>query len=179
MIENPFRMIRKRLKLSGRALGLASSTVSRIENGQYEELSDGMVQALFQAVSKAGADTHVLAAELEDRYGTPYLSEAYLRWRKAKRASVGDVISWPSLGSVRSRVLLGESPMGAFARLASGSVGRFCTQLCIQVPTLTRYIEGQFGYLSPPQAVEEALTDAGYDELEALFELQREWIDGK
>lgn len=53
MIENPYRMIRQRLKIGGRALGMSSSTVSRIESGQYEELSDGMVGALF-AVANAG-----------------------------------------------------------------------------------------------------------------------------
>lgn len=179
MIENPFRMIRRRLKLSGRALGLASSTVSRIESGQYEELSDGMVGALFLAVANAGADTDVLAAELEDRFGTPYLAEAYLRWRRMKRKSEGDTAPWPELSEVQARALLGESPMGAFARLTSGTVEKFCSQFCMQAPTLTRYIGGQFGYLVPPQAVREALTDAGYDELETLFEMQRKWIDGK
>lgn len=184
MTENPYRMIRRRLKLSGRALGLSSSTVSRIESGQYEELSAGMVEALFSAVSAAGADTDVLAAELESIFGTPYLAEAYLRWRKAQRKSAGDVAEWPSIARVRKRMADGEAPVGAFARLTSGSVDRFCAQFCIQAPTLTRYIEGrssnkELPYLEPPAAVREALTDAGYDELDKLFSLQRKWIDGR
>ena len=86
MIENPYRMIRRRLRVGGRGLGLASSTISPIESGQYEELSDGMVGALYLAVADAGVDTEVLAAELEDTFGTPYLAEAYLRWRREMRA---------------------------------------------------------------------------------------------
>lgn len=177
MIENPYRMIRRRLKIGGRALGMSASTVSRIESGQYEELSDGMVETLFRAVSKAGADTDVLAAELEDRFGTPYLAEAYLRWRSMKRRSEGDLADWPELSEVQARQRSGESPMGAFARLTAVSVDRFCSRFCVQVPTLTRYIEGRFDYLEPPQSVRVALTEAGYDELEELFEMQRKWID--
>lgn len=179
MIENPYRMIRRRLRLGGRGLGLSSSTVSRIESGQYEELSDGMVGKLFLAVSSAGADTAVLAAELEETFGTPYLAEAYLRWRRMKRKTEGDTVQWPSLSTVAERKRFGESPMGAFARLTSGSVDKFCSAFCLQAPTLTRYIEGHFDYLVPPATVREALTDAGYDELDELFELQRKWIDGE
>lgn len=179
MIENPYRMIRQRLKIGGRALGMSSSTVSRIESGQYEELSDGMVGALFLAVANAGADTDVLAAELEEKFGTPYLAEAYLRWRHMKRRTEGDAVTWPRLSVIRQRAVMGEAPMGAFARLTSGSVERFCSQFCLQAPTLARYIEGSFDYLAPPAAVREALTDAGYDKLDELFDLQRKWIDGK
>ena len=177
MIENPYRMIRRRLKLSGRALGMSASTVSRIESGQYEELSDGMVGALYLAVADAGADIDVLAAELEETFGTAYLDEAYLRWRRMKRKSEGDRTQWPRLEGVWGRTLLGESPMGAFTRLVSGTVERFCSRFCLQAPTLARYIEGKFDYLEPPAIVREALTDAGYDELEELFEMQRKWID--
>ena len=183
MIENPYRMIRRRAQLGGRALGLSSSTVSRIESGQYEELSDGMVGALFLAISDAGVDTAVLAAELESRFGTPYLSEAYLRWRKMKRKTEGDKAQWPHMAAIAQRAKMGESPMGAFARLTSGSVHKFCTTFCIQAPTLTRYIEGrssgkELPYLMPPAAVVEALTAAGYDSRDELFDMQRKWIDG-
>lgn len=184
MISNPYLMIRRRLRLGGRSLGLTSSTVSRIENGQYEELSDGMVEALFIAVAESGVDTDVLAAELERDFGTPYLAEAYLRWRRMKRKIEGDTVAWPKLSVVRARVRDGEAPMGAFARLTSGSVEKFCSQFCIQAPTLGRYIKGRSGaktlpYLEPPVSLREALTDAGYDKPESLFELQRKWIDGE
>lgn len=179
MIENPYRMIRRRLRLGGRGLGLSSSTVSRIESGQYEELSDGMVGKLFLAVASAGADTDVLAAELEETFGTPYLAEAYKRWRRMKRKSEGDTVKWPTLTQVLRKQELGESPMGAFTRLVSGSVDKFCATFCLQAPTLVRYIEGRFDYVVPPMTVREALTDAGYDGLDELFNLQREWLDAE
>ena len=179
MIENPYRMIRRRLKIGVRALGFSPSTVFRIEHGQYEELSDEMVGALFVAVQAAGADTDVLAAELEDRFGTPYLSEAYLRWRKAKRKSEGDTVKWPQLAEVQARQAVYESPMGAFARLVSGSTGRFSAQFCIPEATLMRFVNGDYGYIAAPGAVREALSDARYDELDELFEMQGKWIDGK
>lgn len=179
MIENPYRMIRRKLRLGGRGLGMSSSTVSRIESGQYEELSDGMVGALFLAVADAGVDTSVLAAELKQAFGTPYLAEAYLRWRHMKRKVEGDAADWPHLAAVQARGVVGESPMGAFARLTSGSVEKFCSTFCIQAPTLVRYIEGKFDYLSPPASLVEALEDAGYDEAETLFDMHREWIDGR
>lgn len=179
MIENPYRMIRKRLNLGGRGLGLSSSTVSRIESGQYEVLSDGMVGALYLAVASADVDTSVLAAELEEKFGTPYLSEAYLKWRRMKRKVEGDTAQWPHRAALQSRMLLGEAPMGAFARLVSGSVDKFCSTFCIQAPTLARYIEGDFDYLVPPTSVREALAEAGYDELDELFDLQRKWIDDR
>ena len=182
MIENPYRMIRRRLRVGGRGLGLASSTISRIESGQYEELSDGMVGALYLAVAEAGVDTEVLAAELEDTFGTPYLAEAYLRWRRMKRKSEGDTTHWPRLSEIETLAKYGQAPMGAFARSVSGSVEKFCAQFCIQAPTLTRYIEGRSGekelpYFEPPASVREALTDAGYDHLDELFEMQRMWRD--
>lgn len=179
MLENPYRKIRRRLRLTMRDLDLASSTVSRIESGQYEQLSDGMVGALFLAVADAGADTDVLAAELEREYGTPYLALAYQRWRELKRKYIGDHAQWPTLASVRNRSKYGESPMGAFTRMVSGSVDRFCSEFCVQAPTLTRYIEGKHSYIDPPASVREALEQAGYDEAEKLFEMQRKWLDDK
>src|SRR5690606_36377073 len=128
------------------------------------------------AASDAGADLEVLAAELEENFGTPYIAEAYLRWRRMKRKSEGDKTEWPSIESIEHQMFLGQAPMAAFARAVSGSVDRFCTRFCIQAPTLTRYIEGRSGdkelpYFMPPASVVEALTDSGYDECDDLFEL--------
>lgn len=179
MIENPYRMIRRRLKIGVRALGFSTSTVFRIEHGQYEELSDEMVGKLFIAVTDAGADTDVLAAELEDRFGTPYLAEAYLRWRRMKRASEGDTTRWPSLADVQAHQTRFESPLNAFARLVSGSASRLCAQFCIPEATFLRYSNGNYAYLEPPSAVKEALAEARYDEFDELFEMQGKWIDGE
>lgn len=184
MIENPYQMVRKRLKISGRSLarienGISSSTVSRIENGLYEELSAGMIQPLLDEAKRNGVDFEVIAAELETRYGTPYLHEAYSRWRHAKRGEIGDGAEWPELSEVQARMRNGESPMGAFASIFAGTVDRFCNALCIPPSTLARYVEGRFDYLQPPAAVREALTDARYPEIDALFEMQRKWIDGE
>lgn len=175
---NPYRKIRRQFRISTRGLSISSATVSRIEAGHYEELSDEMVGTLFLAITSAGADIDLIAADLEDTYGTPYLSYAYMKWRKLKRRTEGDTVQWPHLAAVRTRKLMGESPMGAFARLTSGSVPKFCSQFCVQAPTLARYIEGHFDYIEPPASVREALEDAGYSELEELFTLQRKWIDG-
>ena len=42
-----------------------------------------------------------------------------------------------------------------------------------------RFVNGDYGYIAAPGAVREALSDARYDELDELFEMQGKWIDGK
>lgn len=184
MIENPYRFIRRRLKLSRGALGFATSTLSRIENGQYETLSDEMVARLLAEAERLGADLEVLAGELEERFGTPYLGEAYLRWRKMRRKVSGDLVKWPKLGGIRRGVLVGQSPVEALAKQTAVTVDRFCTLFCLQEPTMRRYMRGSSGrkqlvYAEPAAAVREALEDAGYPDLEELVEMQRRWLDGE
>ena len=163
-----------------------ASCAARIEK-KLNKL-DGVTATVNYATEKAqvrapdGVDTEVLAAELEDTFGTPYLAEAYLRWRRMKRKSEGDTTHWPRLSEIEMLAKYGQAPVGAFARAVSGSVEKFCAQFCIQAPTLTRYIEGRSGekelpYFEPPASVREALTDAGYDHLDELFEMQRMWRD--
>ena len=174
MRKNPFYTIRRRLRLTQRAItGLSISSVQRIEMGHYEALSEGMLNALVAEVEDAGVDFAEIAEELEAEYGTPYLAEAYQKWRVEHRQLSGARLTWPVLDDLP----WGQSPIGAFARLTSGSVAAFCKDFCIQVPTLTRYAEGRYDYLEPPQALRQALTDARYPEIEELFRLQRKWID--
>lgn len=174
-VENPVRMIRKKLRLPTRAVpGIGQATVLRLEAGHYEELSDGMADALVEAVTANGVDFDVIAADLQHTFGTPYLSVAYVKWRRMHRAETGDRVTWPSLSRLGAGA---ESPMGSFARQVSGSVHQFCMDFCVQGPTLARYIRGEYNYLRPPQTIRQALEDARYPQIEELFSKQREWLD--
>lgn len=177
--QNPFQLVRRKLMLSTRGVeGLAVSTVARIEAGHYEQLSDGMVDAIAKAVKAKGVDFGVIATELEKRFGTDNLGLAYERWRRQHRAETGDSVLWPSPEKIeRVSAGRGEAPMLTFCRLIAGNVPKFCSALCLQKPTVDRYIKGEFNYLNPPDSIKQALSDAGYTDSEQLFELQRKWID--
>lgn len=174
MQMNPFQMIRRRLRRSRSGIyGLSVATVQRIELGFYEALSDGMVDALVSEVEDAGIDFADIAADLESVYGTPYLSQAYQAWRKMRRQETGRTAQWPNLEELSSA----ETPIGAFARAVSGSMFGFCRDFCVQGPTVARYAEGAFEYVTAPASLRQALEDAGYPEIDRLFNMQREWID--
>jgi hypothetical protein len=171
-------MIRKRMQIKPGAILLADSVISRIEHGHYEELSDGMSMALLDAVNVVEGDFTIIADDLNRMYGTPYLDEAYKKWRQWKRSTTGDHIEWPRLHEVVLESLeLGVSPMAVFVKKTSKSLNSFCSELCLQVPTMERFIEGRFNYLLPPATLVEALKQARYAEADTLFELQQEWID--
>ena len=172
---NPFRLIRRKLRLAQSGIpGISDTTVQRIEIGQYEELSDGMIDALVQAVEAKGTDFSEIAEELQSTYGTPYLTEAYQKWRISRRKSFGDRAEWPDLDQLDQSV----SPMHAFIAELSGTLYRFCTDLCVQGPTVERYARGEYAYDNPPESLQEAFEQAGYTERNKLFSLQRKWIDG-
>lgn len=172
---NPFKLVRTRLRLPQHGItGLSDSTVERIEAGHYESLSDGMIDALSRAVTDRGIDFEEISNDLNDRYGTPYIAEAYQRWRVQQRREFGDKVTWPDLDEIRRRE---GSPMRNFALEVSGSVNGFCRDLCIQAPTLERYMRGKYAYAEPPLALQEALQEAGYPERRRLFDLQGKWID--
>ena len=174
MTVNPFQLIRRRLRKPRAGITeLSLSTVQRIELGFYEALSDGMVDALLHEVEAAGVPLEDVAAQLEETYGTPYLSVAYEQWRRDRRAETGRAARWPHLDDLSPN----ESPMGGFARAVSGTMHGFCKDFCVQGPTVARYAEGAFNYISAPTALRQALSDAGYPEIEKLFNMQREWIE--
>ena len=171
---NPYKLIRKRLRLTQDKIpGLSKVTVYRIETGQYEQLSDNMVNGLVTAVEERDIDFAEIANDLNDRYGTPYLTQAYEKWREIQRRSFGDSVTWPDLKKLRTDV----SPMEAFVEEVSGTLHTFCTSLCLQGPTVVRYMSGAYQYFDPPEALEKALEQAGYAERNKLFTLQRRWID--
>lgn len=172
---NPFAFIRRRLKLTQAEVpGLSATTVQRIENGQYEELSDGMIGSLVEAVEYRGVDFADISSELSDTYGTPYLTEAYATWRGENRKRFGSRTMWPPLERLTEE---GKSPMSVFIRETAGTEYKFCTGLSIQEPTVGRYVRGEHEYFEAPWALDEALAQAGYADRKKLFALQREWIE--
>ena len=175
MRDNPFRRLRQAMNLSQRGVpGLSRPVVEAIELGSYESLSDKMLSALYDYYAERGQDERYTEI-LSDEYGTPYLEHAYTGWRKAKRALVGADTNWPRLAQVEGHREI--APMQLFAELSRGSVRRFCRDLCLQWPTVDRYIKGKYDYLTPPASLDQALTDSGYDYGLALFDAHRNWLE--
>lgn len=181
MIENPFRAIRRKLRLPMRGIrGLSLGTVQRIERGHYEQISDGMADALFTEVEAAGANVDLMVAELERVFGTPYLVEAYRRWRTLHRKESGSAAEWPTIAQIEAGAQEQRiSPVLAFTRLVSASLGSFCDDYCLQAVTVRSYAAGRFTYLVPPKSFVTAMQEAGYPYLEQLVELHREWVDNR
>lgn len=163
------------MNLSQRAVpGLSRPVVEAIELGSYESLSDKMLAALYDYYAERG-QLERYTAILSDEYGTSYLEHAYAGWRKAKRALVGADTQWPRLAQVEGHREV--SPLQLFAELSRGSVRRFCRDLCLQWPTVDRYLKGKYDYLTPPDSLVQALADGGYDYGVALFAAHRDWLD--
>jgi len=169
MSKNPFALLRERAgytqKRFGADFGFAKQTIVGIESGMYPELSERMITAIEDASDKAGMP---MLDTLLEEYDTPYLANAYDKWKHLERRQV-------ILPAVELRWTDEFSPMHFFVKDTIGSVQGFSKKLKVPPAMVLRYIRGDQRHM--PMSLWVALEDIGYTELTELQQLQAEWTD--
>jgi len=168
---NPYAFLRKQAGYTQAAFcdefGFAKQTLISIEQGVYAELSDRMLEAIYNACAIKGLDRGSLLAV---EYGTDSLREAYFDYRLSERRDVPDAIKNYMPMSWTAEM----SPMAAFVAQTTGSMQGFAKKLKVQTATILRYASGEQPMM--PMPLREALVDCNYRHLGLLEKNQQEWI---
>lgn len=166
-MRNPYKFLREKAGYTQKRFcddfDFAKQTLISIEQGVYEELSERMLLAIFEACKIAGVDA---AAELEAEYDTAYLIEAYHFYRVYERTLFAT--SYVPMTSNN------KSPMQLFVESTTGSVQGLAKKLKVQTAIILAYMTGKQKEMPIP--LQNALADAGYAHTVTLMKLQNDWI---
>lgn len=163
--DNPFDWAIKRLGMTradfSRASGLGRAYLLRVGQGRHSQIGNRALHALYDQAKKRGVD---LDAELEERYGTEDLQEAWDRWVYRHRKA--QTIPLPAKGN--------GNPFARLVR-AAGSVARMAALLAVPDPLVERYTKG----LTPrmPAPIREALEQMDYPHLDSLDSQMKAWVE--
>jgi DNA-binding XRE family transcriptional regulator len=171
IVDNPYRRLRLACSINqkdfGAKYGFSHATMNAIEGGQVIDLSERMVLSLGQECAEHG----ISAAEiLGDEYGVTTLREAYENWKSNERAAFSGRFQKPLSGAETWE----ESPFSVYMQEVAGTMTAFAKMLKVPLAAVQRYANGK--NLTMPKAVEEALTQVQFVDLDDLKDVQTKWV---
>lgn len=140
--------------------GFGENHLLRLAQGRMNELSAAVVAAFEDRLSRSE-----IAELLDDGYGTPSLSKAYLVWRteQQRKATLPDFIPY----------IEGLSPAQRFAD-AVGSMSKLAQVLRVNDYVVRRWVNGETKEL--PQQMRDAMALAGYPHADTIDKEQQAWL---
>lgn len=171
MAINPYKRLRELTLTSQKDFAakyeMSKTAMTYIESGQLASLSEHMIVSLGQEC----AERHINAkVTLMDEYGVSTLQEAYQNWKSLERMQNAHLFQKPinwTPGTVRS-------PFDVYVEDSTGTRQKFCKLLKVPASAVQLYAQGKIRTM--PKAIEEALVQVRFPYLQALKDLQIEWL---
>lgn len=168
-MENPYKLLRKLTgesqKAFGAKYGFSRTAIHYIENGQYPDLSENMVNSMQQELADRGID---MAQSLEDAFGQRDLQACYHTWQSNERMVIAHRFK------VTPTVEEGKhSPFHHFEVQIAANPTSFCQLLKIPNATAMRYAKGYTKTM--PLVIEQALQEVQFPYIDDLKALMDDW----
>lgn len=171
MMLNPYRRLLQECGMTQaefcRQYDFSKPTLVGILTGQYPNLSERMVDSIFELCREKGVSVRPL---LHDEYGTPDLNTAYVRWQIEERKAFAQ-----KYAKKPERWNKNTSPFQAYIEDTAGAQATFCKELKTDAAAVRRYANGES--LLMPGAIYDVLLDIEYPYLPDLIAAQANWRD--